>query len=247
MAERDITNIDPESDVASDTAVGSSSMTHREAWQRIVTNGLWSHNPGLVQLLGLCPLLAVSNSVVNSLGLALATLFTLLVSNGVIALIRSQLKPHTRIMTYVLVIATSVTLVDLALAAWRFELHKVLGLFIPLIVTNCMIIGRAEAFASRNHLRASLLDALAVGAGFALVLIVLGGLRELVGHGSLLRDAEMLFGPAAASWQIQLFNADRGLLIALLPPGAFILLGLMVAAKNVIDLRLTRATHHVLQ
>jgi len=173
--------------------------------------GLWTNNPGLVQMLGLCPLLAVSNTLENALTLGLATLLTLLVSNGLISALRFHLQPETRIIVYVLVIASVVSLIDLLMQAFQPELHRVLGLFIPLIVTNCMIIGRAEIFASRQALTPSLIDALAMGIGFILVLALLGFLREQL--------------------------ARHGALIAVLPPGAFFLLGLLVALKNWIDSR----------
>jgi len=213
-------------------ATGSST---EPSYAGILIDGLWRSNPGIVQLLGLCPLLAVSNSLVNGMGLGLATLLTLLVSSTVISACRNWIKPEIRIPAFVLLIASVVTAIDLTMNAWLHDLHLILGIFIPLIVTNCMIIGRAESFASRHPLRLSLMDAFAHGFGFMLVLIVLGGVRELLGFGSLLRDAHLLFGPAAETWMIQLWNPNNGLLIALLPPGAFMLLGLLLAAKNLIN------------
>jgi len=191
--------------------------------------GLWDNNPGLVQLLGLCPLLAVSNSAVNGLGLGLATLLVLIVSSLLVSALRHTWRPEIRIPAFVLIIASTVTAIDLVMQAWLHELSRTLGIFVPLIVTNCTILARAEAFASRQPVGASLIDALAQGAGFAAVLIVLGAGREILGQGTLLAGADMLFGEGAAGWTLQLLPFDQGLLLAVLPPGAFIGLGLLVA------------------
>lgn len=200
----------------------------REIWRQ----GLWENNPGLVQLLGLCPLLAVSNTMINALGLGLATLFTLLISNGLVSLVRHQLRPETRIAVFVLIIAGSVTALDLLMAAYLFDLHQRLGIFIPLIVTNCTILARAESFAARQPLPAALLDGLAQGLGFLLVLLVMGSVREILGYGSILRQAESLFGPVAANWPIEFSSGGWSFLLAILPPGAFLLLGLLLALRN---------------
>ncbi|HBR98329.1 MAG TPA: electron transport complex subunit RsxE [Gammaproteobacteria bacterium] len=207
------------------------------AIRKIIVDGLWTNNAGLVQLLGLCPLLAVSNSLINGLGLGLATLLTLIVSNTTISFIRNWVRPEIRIPSYVLVIATAVTMIELCMNAWLHDLYLVLGIFIPLIVTNCAIIGRAEAFASRQALGPAALDGLMMGLGFALVLVVLGGLRELVGSGTLFADAHLMFGEQARSWTLSISDDYPGVLIAILPPGAFIGLGLLLALKNVIDTR----------
>jgi electron transport complex protein RnfE len=202
----------------------------------IAIEGLWRNNPGLVQLLGLCPLLAVTTSVVNALGLGLATLLVLTVSTLTVSLIRGWVRDEIRIPVFVMIIASLVTAVELAMNAWFHELYRVLGIFIPLIVTNCMIIGRAEAFASRHRPALALFDGLMMGAGFALVLLVLGAIRELVGQGTLLAGAHMMFG-GDADLTIRVFGDGDGFLLALLPPGAFIALGLLVAGKNLIDRR----------
>ena len=202
--------------------------------------GLWTGNPALVKLLGLCPLLAVSNNTVNGFGLGLATLVTLLIANAAVSLMRPLVLPAIRIPIYVLVIASTVTIIELLMQAWLPALHASLGIFLPLIVTNCLIIGRSEAFASRHELRSSLHDALAMGTGFLWVLVLLGGMRELLGQGTLLDQAHMLFGEQARQLTVQIFSADHGLLIALLPPGAFFALGLLLAGKNLIDSRLTQ-------
>lgn len=199
-----------------------------EIWRQ----GLWDNNPGLVQLLGLCPLLAVTGTAVNGLGLGLATLFVLVISNVAVSAMRGIISPEIRIPVFVLVIATLVTVVDLVMQAWFSSLSRTLGIFIPLIVTNCTILGRAEAFASRRPLGDALTDGLAQGTGFAAVLIVLGAVREIVGHGTLMADAHLLLGDWARSLEISLLPEQTGLLLAVLPPGAFIGLGLMVAARN---------------
>jgi Na+-translocating ferredoxin:NAD+ oxidoreductase subunit E len=195
-------------------------------------NGLWDNNPGLVQLLGLCPLLAVSSTAVNGLGLGLATIAVLVISSAAVSLLRSALRPEIRIPAFVLVIATTVTVVDLTLQAWLHDLSRVLGIFVPLIVTNCTILARAEAFASRQPLGAAVNDGLAQGVGFAAVLVVLGAGREIIGHGTLFADLDLLLGERFADVSIRLLPFDSGLLIALLPPGAFIGLGLMVAVRQ---------------
>lgn len=202
---------------------------------RLWSGGLWIDNPALVKLLGLCPLLAVSNNVINGLGLGIATLVTLVVANALTSITRPLLMTSIRIPIYVLIIATTVTIIELLMKAWLPGLHASLGIFLPLIVTNCLIIGRAEAFASRNTLSASLTDAIAMGIGFLWVLLLLGGLREIIGQGTLFDQANLLFGDRANAWTVHFFDADSGMLLALLPPGAFITLGLLLAAKNTID------------
>lgn len=204
----------------------------------VVKAGLWTNNAGLVQLLGLCPLLAVSTSFVNGLGLGIATTLVLLASNVTVSVIRDFVRPEIRIPVFVLVIASFVTAVELAMNAWFHELFRVLGIFIPLIVTNCAIIGRAEAFASRQPPALAALDGLAMGLGFTGVLVTLGAARELIGQGTLFAGAHMMFGPDAAALELRLL--DGGFLLALLPPGAFIGLGLLVAAKNLLDAGLQR-------
>ncbi len=193
----------------------------------IFRDGLLRRNAGLVQLLGLCPLLAVSNSVVNGLGLGLATLFVLVCTNLTVSLLRGVLITPLRIPVFVLIIAALVTVVELVLQAWFPVLERRLGIFVPLIVTNCTILARAEAFASRQPPLAAGLDGLATGLGFAAVLVVLGALRELIGRGSLFAGMELLFGEAAAGIALRL--PLDGLLLAVLPPGAFIGLGLLIA------------------
>ncbi|GGY06970.1 electron transport complex subunit E [Litchfieldella qijiaojingensis] len=208
-------------------------------FNELVRNGLWANNPALVQLLGLCPLLAVTSSVVNALGLGLATLLVLMGSNMSVSLIRHHVTSNVRLPAFVMIIAAFVTCADLLMQAYTFELHQILGIFIPLIVTNCAILGRADAFASRNPILPSATDGLMMGLGFAGVLVVLGSLRELFGQGTLFADMDLLLGPVAAGWQITVFP-NYEFLFLILPPGAFFATGLLIALKNVIDDRLER-------
>jgi electron transport complex protein RnfE len=198
----------------------------------ILRQGLIDRNPGFVQLLGLCPLLAVSTSVANALGLGLATIAVLMTSNAIAAVAGPRVPREVRLAVFVTVIAAAVTSVELAMAAWWPGLHAALGIFLPLIVTNCLVLARAESFASREPVHRALLDGLAMGLGFLLVLLALGASRELIGHGSLGANLDLLFGErfAGSGWQV--FPEAHGWLLALLPPGAFILLGLMLALGN---------------
>lgn len=204
-------------------------------YRQIINNGLWTNNPAFVQLLGLCPLLAVSNTVINGLGLGLATTLTLISSNIMVSLIRHWVRPEIRIPVFVLIIASTVTIIELSMNAWFHELYNILGIFIPLIVTNCAIIARAEAFASKNTIRASFIDGLFMGLGFTAVLVTLGAMREAIGFGTLFQQAHLMFGEAARELTITLFDDYRGYLLAILPPGAFIGLGLLIAGKNILD------------
>lgn len=211
-------------------------------YSKIVQDGLWGNNVGLVQLLGLCPLLAVSSTVVNALGLGLATTLVLLASNVTVSLIRHVVRPEIRIPVFVMVIASFVTAVELVMNAFWHELYHILGIFIPLIVTNCAIIGRAEAFASKHTVAQAALDGIAMGLGFTLVLAVLGGFREVIGQGTLFSQFHLMFGEAARGLTLHIVGDYRGFLLAVLPPGAFIGLGLLIALKNVIDARRQRRT-----
>ena len=195
-------------------------------------NGLWRDNPGLVQLLGLCPLLAVTNSFINGLGLGIATLAVLTCSNGLVSAARRWIRKEIRIPIYVLIIASLVTCIELIFKAWFPTLDRSLGIFIPLIVTNCAIVARAEIFASRNSVGHSLIDGIGMGAGFALLLMAIGAFRELIGQGSIFSDAHMLFGGEPFRGFVLV---DGGFLLAILPPGAFFSLALAVAAKSAID------------
>ncbi|RZF92607.1 electron transport complex subunit E [Pseudoalteromonas sp. N1230-9] len=198
-------------------------------------DGMWANNPALVQLLGLCPLLAVTSTVTNALGLGLATLLVLVGSNVTVSIVRNWVPKDIRIPVFVMIIAGFVTIVQLMMNAYTFGLYQSLGIFIPLIVTNCAIIGRAEAFASKNTVPLSAFDGLMMGLGFMLVLVVLGAIRELIGQGTLFDGADLLLGPWAQALRIEVFSFDNQFLLAILPPGAFLGLGLLIAAKNVID------------
>ncbi|HCI13122.1 MAG: electron transport complex subunit RsxE [Gallionellales bacterium GWA2_60_142] len=211
-------------------------MTYQEI-RDIFHNGLWKQNPGIVQLLGLCPLLAISSSVVNAVGLGLATVLVMALSNTAVAAIREFIPNEARIPVYVLLIAVLVTIVQLLMNAYVYSLYVVLGIFIPLIVTNCIILARAESFASKNGVAASALDGIAMGLGLTAVLGVLGAVREIFGHGTLLSGIDMVFGEAAKSWVITVIPDYHGFLLAVLPPGAFIVLGLLIAGRNWLTLR----------
>ncbi|MGD8940764.1 MAG: electron transport complex subunit E [Gammaproteobacteria bacterium] len=207
-------------------------------YQKIFADGLWHNNPGLVQVLGLCPLLAVSGTVVNALGLGLATTMVLIGSNVTVSLIRNLVRPELRIPVFVLVIASFVTAVELSMKAYLYNLFLILGIFIPLIVTNCAIIARAESFASKNNVVRSFIDGLAMGLGFTAVLLVLGGVREILGHGTLFANFELMFGRGAEALKITFLQDYQGFLLAILAPGAFMGLGLIIAIKNKIDKRM---------
>ncbi|UAL41901.1 electron transport complex subunit E [Shewanella inventionis] len=204
-------------------------------YRDIASQGLWKNNPGLVQLLGLCPLLAVTATITNALGLGVATLLVLVGSNILVSLVRDYVPKEIRIPVFVMIIAALVTCVQLLINAYAYNLYLSLGIFLPLIVTNCIIIGRAEAFASRNTLAHSAFDGFMMGLGFTAVLVVLGASRELLGQGTLFDGADLLLGEWASSLTIQVWQVDTPFLLAMLPPGAFIAMGLLIALKNVID------------
>lgn len=206
----------------------------------IYYNGLWKQNPGIVQLLGLCPLLAISNSVVNAVSLGLATTLVMALSGSFVAAIREYVPNEVRIPVYVLVIAVLVTIVQFLMNAYLYSLYIVLGIFIPLIVTNCIVLARAESFASRNGFFASALDGIAMGLGLTAVLAVLGGIREIFGHGTLLSGIDMVFGETARPLVVTVVPDYHGFLLAVLPPGAFIALGCLIALKNWLNLRAER-------
>lgn len=202
---------------------------------KIAKNGLWNNNQALVALLGLCPLLAVTSNIVNAIGLGLATTFVLVASNTTISIFRNNIRKEIRIPVFVLLIASFVTIVELAMQSYFYDLYLILGIFVPLIVTNCAILGRAEAFASKNTWGKSALDGLMMGIGFSIVLIILGAMRELIGSGTLFDQSSLLLGSLGNTLSITIFEDYQGTLLAILPPGAFIVLGLIVAVKNWID------------
>ena len=205
----------------------------------LAADGLWHNNPGLVQLLGLCPLLGVSSTTVNALGLGIATILVLITSNVAVSLIRSAVTDAVRLPAFVMIIASVTTCIELLMQAYTYELFLILGIFIPLIVTNCIILGRADGFAAKNPLLPSAVDGFMMGLGFALVLLVLGMLRELIGQGTLFANMHLLLGPIAADWTWVVFPDYKEVLFIVLPPGAFLVMGLLIALKNVIDAQLT--------
>jgi electron transport complex protein RnfE len=203
--------------------------------REIIVNGLWKQNPGIVQILGLCPTLAISSSVVNALSLGLATTLVMALANSAVALLRNNIPQAVRIPVFILLIATLVTMVDLLMHAYVLALYVVLGIFIPLIVVNCIVLARVEAFASKRGLGHSFLDGLMMGLGLTLVLTALGALREVFGKGTLFAGLDLAFGPAAKDLVIHVLPDYQGLLLAILPPGAFLGLGLLIAARNWIE------------
>ncbi|WPL16029.1 Nitrogen fixation protein RnfE [Thiorhodovibrio winogradskyi] len=211
-------------------------------WARLARDGLWDNNVVFAQVLALCPLLAVTGTATNGLGLGLASTVVLVMSGFVIALLRGLITPQVRIPVFVLVIATLVTLVDLGMNAWMHDLHKVLGLFIPLIVTNCAILGRAESFASRNRVLPAAFDGLMMGLGFTLVLVALGAVREIIGFGTLFASASLLLGEGLGFLELTIIPDYRGFLLMILPPGGFLALGFLLAGKRLIDRRASART-----
>ena len=208
-----------------------------QEYLKISKNGLWNNNQALVALLGLCPLLAVTNNVANAISLGLATTFVLVASNLSVSLFRNHIRKEVRIPIFVLLIASFVTVVDLIMQSFFYDMYLILGIFVPLIVTNCAILARAEAFASKNTWDKSVIDGLMMGIGFSIVLVLLGAMREILGSGTLFDQADLIFGDLGSSLKVTFFDQYQGTLIALLPPGAFIGLGLIVALKNLIDSR----------
>ncbi len=207
---------------------------------KLFRDGLWDQNVVFAQLLAMCPTMAVTTSGTNGLGMGLATTAVLVVSNILISAIRNFVSDQVRIPIFVVVIATLVTLVDMSLNAWVHGLHKVLGLFIALIVVNCAILGRAEAFAFKNGVWASAIDGLAMGLGFTLALTVVGLVRELIGAGTLFAQASLLLGPAFSFMEVKVIPNYSGVLMMILPPGGFLVLGMLLVAKRKLDQRLAK-------
>jgi len=207
-------------------------MMTMDEFRGLFHNGLIKQNTGLVQLLGLCPLLAISNNVVNALSLGLATMLVMAASSGAVSGVRHFVPNEIRIPVFVLIIAALVTVIDLAMNAFVHPLYLVLGIFIPLITTNCIVLARADAFAAKNHPLHSVVDAVAMGLGLTVVLVVLGAIRELAGQGTLLSSIDLVFGEDAKQFVLHVLPGYEGFLLAILPPGAFIALGLLIAANN---------------
>ena len=202
----------------------------------IVKEGLWDQNVVFSQLLAMCPTMAVTTSGTNGLGMGLATTAVLVVSNVLVSLIRHTVSSQVRIPVFVVLIATLVTVVDMAMNAWLHDLYKVLGLFIALIVVNCAILGRAEAFAVKAGVVASAVEGLAMGLGFTGALTAMGLLRELLGAGTLFAQASNLLGPSFAFLEMKL-PGYGGALLMILPPGGFALLGFLLAGKRAMERR----------
>ncbi len=228
------TNVTKDEMLTNELVANSNPMVEIESvsLSEVIGNGLWNNNTALVQLLGLCPLLAVTSTMINGLGLGVATTFVLVGSNLTVSMIRNHIPKEIRIPIFVMLIASFVTNIQLMMNAFTYELYLILGIFIPLIVTNCMIIGRAESFASRNRMLPSFVDGLAQGVGFTAVLVILGAIRELVGQGTIFDGADLLFGEWAKNLTVHFYIAEQRFLFALLPPGAFIGLGFLIAIKN---------------
>jgi electron transport complex protein RnfE len=206
--------------------------------KKLTREGLWDNNVVLSQMLALCPLLAVTGTATNGLGMGLATTAVMVASGFAIAVIKGIVTPEVRIAVFVLVIASIVTLVDMYMNAYIHELYKVLGLFIPLIVTNCAILGRAESFASRQPVLPSVIDGFMMGLGFTFALVLLGAVREVVGSGTLFANASLLLGDAFKSIEMTIIPNYKGFLLFILPPGAFIAIGFILAGKRIIDNRI---------
>lgn len=217
------------------------SNTESNNYRRIVRDGLWDNNGVLAMLLGLCPTMAMTTSATNGLGMGLATAFVMAASSLLVAIFRNRITQEVRIPVYILIVAAMVTVVDLVMNAWMHELYKVLGLFIPLIVSNCLPLARLEAFASKEPVIPSLLDGIAMGIGFTLALTGIGAVREILGAGTLFADASLLLGPAFKVMEMRLLPESASVLVMILPPGGFLVAGLLVVVKRMFDLRAGKA------
>lgn len=214
-------------------------MISKQEIREITWNGIWKQNTGVVQILGMCPVLMMSSNIVNGVSLGIATALVMLISGAAVASMRQFVPNEIRTPIFILIIAALVTVVDLLMNSYMHGLYVVLGIFIPLITTNCIVLARAEAFASKNGVAQSAFDGFFMGVGLTLVLAVLGAGRELIGKGTLLSGIDLLFGPAAKTWVIHVVPAEQNyqFLLAILPPGAFIALGFLIAGKMALDRR----------
>jgi electron transport complex protein RnfE len=225
------------SEAALDTVEETKPSASKISYPEILRNGLWKQNPGLVQLLGLCPTLAMTVSLVNGFSLGIVTALVMAASNASVAPIRQWVPTEIRIPVFILIIAALVTIIDLSMHAYLQSLHAVLGIFIPLIVTNCIVLARVEAFAAKNPVTPSALDGFMMGFGLGLVLAVLGGVREIFGKGTLFSGIDLVFGPSAKSMVLTIIPDYNGFLLAILPPGAFIGLASLIATRNWLEQR----------
>lgn len=206
-------------------------------YKEITINALWKQNPGVVQLLGLCPTLAVTTTAVNGISLGLATALVMAASNGAVAPVRKLIPSEIRVPVFILIIAALVSIIDMSINAFAHPLHKVLGIFIPLIVVNCIVLARVESFAAKNTFTPSVLDGFMMGVGLTLVLGLLGGMREISGKGTLFSGLDLVFGPQAKQFMLTVIPDYHGFLLAILPPGAFLGLGILIALRNWAELR----------
>ncbi len=203
----------------------------------IVKDGLWDNNGVFGMLLGMCPTMAMTTSATNGFGMGVATAVVMAASSLLVAAFRKRITQEVRIPVFILIVAAMVSLVDLAMNAWMHELYKVLGLFIPLIVSNCLPLARLEAFAAKEPVLPSFLDGLFMGIGFTLALTAIGAVREIIGSGTLFSDASLLLGPSFKFMELHVLPASTNVLMMILPPGGFLITGLLVVAKRMVDLR----------
>lgn len=215
-------------------------MSNSPSYKSIARDGIWDNNVVFAQMLALCPLLAVTSTATNGLGMGIASMVVMMASSFIISMARGLITKEVRLPVFVLLIATTVTLVDMFMNAWMHEMHKVLGLFIPLIVTNCAILGRVESFASQQTVTKAVADGFFMGIGFIIALVAVGGMREVLGNGTLFANASLLLGESFSFIEFTLIPDYSGFLLMILPPGAFFALGFILAAKRVIDARRTR-------
>jgi electron transport complex protein RnfE len=211
-------------------------------YKEITVNALWKQNPGVVQLLGLCPTLAVTTTAVNGISLGLATALVMAASNGAVSPVRKLVPSEIRVPVFILIIAALVSIIDMSINAFAHPLHKVLGIFIPLIVVNCIVLARVESFAAKNTFVPSVLDGFMMGIGLTLVLGLLGGMREIIGKGTLFSGLDLVFGPAAKQFVLTVIPDYHGFLLAVLPPGAFLGLGVLIALRNWAEVRNAKKT-----